>query len=61
MGKTVEQLLEEQNELLRERNRIERAVLDKMPEKKNSWVCGSWPRCYHGTIIGGVFGCYGSR
>lgn len=61
MTKPIEKLLEEQNQLLRDRNVIERAFLDKMPEKRNPWVCGSWPRCYHGAVVGGIFGCYGQR
>lgn len=55
--KTLEQLFEEQNTLLREQNAILRRQTEQ--QKKKPWVCGSWPLCYHGKIIGGIFGCAG--
>lgn len=57
--KSVEQLLEEQNQLLRESNEIERAMLENAPAKKKPWVCEDWPHCDHGGMLGGIFGCYG--
>jgi ferredoxin-thioredoxin reductase catalytic subunit len=58
-NKSIEQLLEEQNRLLRESNEIERAMLENATAKKKPWVCACWPHCYHGAIVGGIFGCYG--
>ena len=57
--KSIPELLEEQNKLIRESNEIERAMLENTPAKKKRWVCEEWPHCDHGGMLGGVFGCYG--
>jgi hypothetical protein len=57
--KTLEQLFEEQNALLRDQNAILRRQVEQ--KTKKPWVCGSWPNCYHGMIVGGIIGCAGMR
>ena len=61
--KTIAELFEEHNQMLREQNRLLARSNDiqAQPRAKNAWVCGSWPHCYHGSIIGGIFGCAGAR
>lgn len=61
--KSIENLFAEQNRLLREQNELLRQSnnIQAAPRPKKPWVCGSWPNCYHGRIVGGIFGCAGSR
>lgn len=59
----LKQLFEEQNGLLRQQNELlaQRNRIATQQARTKKWVCGSWPYCYHGRIVGALFGCAGDR